>query len=82
MRGLPTNPHDSFASPAAQVAVGFAMVAAVFAVLVAVAYPGVVVAFALGALSAVAVRRAAGLFACSSGLCVPGTDVCVRWARS
>jgi len=82
MRGLPTNPHDSFASPAATVAVGFAMLAAVFAVLVAVSYPGVVVAFTLGALSAVVVQRAARLFTSSSGLCIPGTDVCVRWARS
>jgi len=82
MRALPTDPHDSFASPAAQIVAGFALLGAVFALLVAAAHPGVAAAFVLGGLSAVAVRWVTGRLAASQGLCVPGTDVCLRKPRS
>lgn len=82
MRGLPTDPHDSFASPATQIVASIVTLGAVFALLVAAAYPGVAAAFVLGGISAVAVRWVTGQIAASSGLCVPGTDVCLRKPRS
>lgn len=76
------DPHESLTSPAATVAAGFAMVAALFAVLVALSYPGMVAAFGLGAVSAVVARRGASLLNRASGVCIPGTDVCLRLSRT
>jgi len=58
------------------VAVG--VLGGVFALLVAAAYPGVVAAVAMGGLSAVFVGTAARHVASTGGVCVPGTDVCLR----
>jgi len=58
------------------VAVG--LVGGMFALLVAASYPGVVTAFAAGGLSAVLVGTAARRVASTGGVCVPGTDVCLR----
>jgi Flp pilus assembly protein TadB len=78
MRALPTDPHSSHVSPVAKLAAAVAMLVALFGLLVAAAYPGVAAAFVLGALSAVALRRATRRLADSRGLCVPGTDICLR----
>jgi len=78
MRALPTDPHGPNASPVAKLSAAVVMLVAFFALLVAAAHPGVAAAFVLGALSAVAMRRGTRLLARSRGLCVPGTDVCLR----
>jgi hypothetical protein len=58
------------------------MVTVAFAALVAASYPGIVASFTLGVLSAVAVRYLAGRLASASELCVPGTDICLRFSRA
>lgn len=58
------------------VAVG--LLGGAFAMLVAASYPGITAAFATGALSALLVGRVAGYAASTEGVCVPGTDICLR----
>jgi len=71
-------PTDTFASPAAQTTFAIAAVAGLFALLVAAAHPTLASAAALGGLTSIGVWRAAALLRTTDGICIPGTDVCLR----
>lgn len=68
----------SVASLRNQFVVAVGLLGLLFALLVAVASPGLVGMFALGALSVPGGRRAADLLGRTGGVCVPGTSVCLR----
>jgi hypothetical protein len=70
-----TNAH---VSPAAQTTFAIAAVAALFALLVAAAHPTLASAAALGGLTSIGVWRAGALLRDADGICIPGTDVCLR----
>jgi hypothetical protein len=75
----PRNTHGSqFVSPAAQTTIAIAILAGFFAVLVAAANPGIAAAFTLGGLGVIAGTRAVAFVRRAGGVCVPGTDVCLR----
>ena len=73
----PHDPTDPFVSPGRQVAAALVLLAMLYVVILAAAYPGIFAAFVLGAASAVAVHGGLRL-ARADGICVPGTDVCFR----
>ena len=70
--------NEQVVSPAAYTTVSIAALAGVFTLLVAAANPGIAAAFAVGGLATVAGTRAAALVRESDGVCVPGTDICLR----
>jgi len=75
----PQDTHGSqFVSPAAQTTVSIALLASFFAVLVAAANPGIAAAFTLGGLAMIGGTRALAFVRRTGGVCVPGTDVCLR----
>jgi len=77
----PQNTHDrqdAFVSPAARTTVAIAVLAGFFALLVAAATPGIAAAFALGGLGAIGGTRAMAVLRRADGVCIPGTDVCLR----
>jgi len=78
MREPPDTHGSQFVSPAAQTTIAIAMLAGFFAVLVAAANPGIAAAFALGGLGVIGGTRALAYARRAGGVCVPGTDVCLR----
>jgi len=75
----PQETHGSqFVSPAAQTTISIALLAGFFGLLVAAANPGIAAAFALGGLAVVGGTRAAAFVRRADGVCLPGTDVCLR----
>ena len=65
-------------SPAAQTTLSIALLAGFLAVLVAAANPGIAAAFTLGSMAVIGGARAAAFVRRADGVCVPGTDVCLR----
>ena len=70
--------EDAFVSPAARTTIAIAVVAGFFGLLLAAANPGVAAAFALGGMLAITARRATAYVRRSAGICIPGTEVCLR----
>jgi len=69
---------DDSVSPAAKTTLAIAVVASLFALLVALSYPGLAAAAGLGGLTAVGTWRVAALLRAVDGICIPGTDICLR----
>lgn len=70
----------SVTAEAKKLVAAIGLLGGVFALLVAASYPGLVAAATTGAVSAAVAGRGARRVRKTGGVCVPGTDVCLRVA--